>query len=211
MTTAVLSLGSNMGDSWGYLRDAVRGLGVAVQRVSSVYRTPPWGPVEQNDFLNIAVVVADPHCAAQGWLERCHGAERAANRERLVHWGPRTLDADVIAVWREPATADLDGETAEYDAVLGSDTVPIVSADPVLTLPHPRAFERGFVLVPWAEIHPAADLPGYGAVAKLLATMDVSDIVRVGPLRDASGSERAGVTGGSPAGVTKNLPDSGRR
>ncbi|MEO7127000.1 MAG: 2-amino-4-hydroxy-6-hydroxymethyldihydropteridine diphosphokinase [Nakamurella sp.] len=196
MTTAVLSLGSNMGDSSGYLRDAVRGLGAALRHVSSVYRTPPWGPVEQDDFLNIAVVVADPLCDAPGWLARCHELERAANRERLVHWGPRTLDADVVAVWQQPATERRGGETVEYDAVLGSDTSPVVSTDPVLTLPHPRSFERGFVLVPWAEIQPAADLPGHGAIATLIAALDVSDIVRVGALDGAAGSAREGVAEG---------------
>lgn len=167
MTAAVLSLGSNMGDSWDYLRSAVAGLGAAVRRVSSVYRTPPWGPVAQNDFLNIAVLVADPAADARTWLERCHAVERAANRERLVHWGPRTLDADVVAVWQGS------GE-------------PVVSDDPVLTLPHPRAAERAFVLVPWAEIQPGAELPGHGPISTLLAALDVSDIAKVGILGDTT-------------------------
>jgi 2-amino-4-hydroxy-6-hydroxymethyldihydropteridine diphosphokinase len=191
MTTAVLSIGSNMGDSLGFLRDAVRGLGDAVRRVSSVYRTPPWGPVAQDDFLNIAVVVSDGAVDATGWLERCHELERAAHRERLVRWGPRTLDADVVAVWRQDAGAvsngadrvDLDTSARPgYDAPFGSDTTPVLSADPVLTLPHPRAHERAFVLVPWHEIQPSAVLPGHGPVATLLAGLDVSDIVCIGEL-----------------------------
>lgn len=190
MTTAVLSIGSNMGDSLGFLRDAVRGLGGAVRRVSSVYRTPPWGPVAQDDFLNIAAVVSDGGVDAIGWLERCHELERAAHRERLIRWGPRTLDADVVAVWRQDAGTvpkgadhvDLDTTPSGYDAALGSDTTPVLSADPVLTLPHPRAHERAFVLVPWHEIQPSAVLPGHGPVATLLAGLDVSDIVCIGGL-----------------------------
>lgn len=174
MTAALLSLGSNMGDSLGQLRAAVDALGDAAVAVSSVYRTPPWGPVVQDDFLNIAVLVADPDTDAPGWLERCHAVERAAHRERLVRWGPRTLDADVIAVWR--------GGEYRGDRLVVAD--PVVSDDPMLTLPHPRAHERGFVLVPWAEIQPGAELAGHGPIATLIAALDVSDIVRVGSLRD---------------------------
>jgi len=181
MTAAVLSLGSNMGDPLGYLRAAVDSLGPAVRRVSSVYRTPPWGPVPQDDFLNIAVLVSDAAVDAPGWLQRCHELERAAHRERLVRWGPRTLDADVVAVWQR-ASGPGQGAESEYDAVLGADHEPVLSADPVLTLPHPRAHERAFVLVPWNEIQPDAMLPGHGRVAGLLAGMDTSEIVRVGEI-----------------------------
>jgi 2-amino-4-hydroxy-6-hydroxymethyldihydropteridine diphosphokinase len=80
-----------------------------------------------------------------------------------VRGGPRTLDADVITV-----------EVHRR---------PIVSADPELTLPHPRAAERAFVLVPWAEIDPTADLPGAGPIADLVAAMDVSGITRAGHVR----------------------------
>lgn len=202
MTTAVLSIGSNMGDSQGYLRAAVRGLGAAVRRVSSVYRTPPWGPVAQDDFLNICVIVADDRVDATGWLARCQELERAARRERLVRWGPRTLDADVVAVWQRGSDVDrsgvaLAGTDASDDGVAGLpasdddrefDTDPVVSADPELTLPHTRAHERGFVLVPWNEIQPAAVLPGHGPVATLLTGLDVTDIVRIGDLAaNASG------------------------
>ena len=158
MSRAVLSLGSNLGDPTAQLRAAVAGL-PSVVAVSSRYVTPPWGPVEQDDYLNVAVIVDDDDVDAAGWLRVCHLAEQAANRERLVRWGPRTLDADVIAVW-------VDGE-------------PVFSSDPELILPHPRAAERAFVLVPWAEIDSAADLPGAGPVADLLARLDVSQIRRV--------------------------------
>lgn len=184
MTTAVLSLGSNMGDSLGCLRAAVLGLGAAVRRVSSVYRTPPWGPVAQDDFLNIAVIVSDRATDAAGWLEHCHELERAAHRERLVRWGPRTLDADVVAVWRPRPAAGAGGGASRRrgDTAIMVDTDPVISDDATLTLPHPRAHERAFVLVPWNEIQPDAELPGHGAVAALLAGLDVSGIVRVGDL-----------------------------
>jgi 2-amino-4-hydroxy-6-hydroxymethyldihydropteridine diphosphokinase len=191
MTTAVLSLGSNLGDSLGYLRAAVHGLATDVRSVSPVYRTPPWGPVPQDDFLNIAVIVSNDAVDADGWLRRCQGLEAAAHRERPVRWGPRTLDADVVAVWQR-APGAFAGESAVHghDDVPGLDAEPVISSDPVLTLPHPRAHERAFVLVPWAEIQPDAILPGRGSVAELLAGLDTSGIARVGDL----GAEPGGGT-----------------
>ncbi len=163
MSRAVLSLGSNVGDRRAHLEKAVASLGKSVRAVSRIYRTPPWGPVQQDDFYNIAVIVEDATVDANGWLARCQELEQAAGRERLVHWGPRTLDADVV--------------TVEVHRK------PVVSDDPVLTLPHPRAAERAFVLVPWAEIDPTADLPGVGPIADLIAAMDLSGISRVGHVR----------------------------
>lgn len=156
MTRAVLSLGSNLGDRRRHLSEAVRALGPAVVAVSAVYETPPWGPVPQDDYYNLVVIASSPELDAYGWLERCHELERAAGRVRDIRWGPRTLDADVVVV----------------DAVQ--------SLDPDLVLPHPRAHERAFVLLPWAELEPAAVLPGYGPIADLLAGLDAADIVAVG-------------------------------
>ncbi len=156
----MLSLGSNIGDRTGHLQQAVRQLGPPVRAVSSIYRTPPWGGVEQDDFYNIVVLAEAAGVDARGWLGRCHELERAADRQRLQHWGPRTLDADVI-------TVRVRGQV-------------IISDDPDLTLPHPRAAERAFVLVPWAEVDPAAELPGAGPIADLLAGMDTTAITRVG-------------------------------
>lgn len=146
MTGVVYSIGSNQGDRLGYLQLAVDSLRPWLVAVSGVYETPPWGPVPQDDFLNAVVLAADPDATPRLWLERAHGAERAANRVRDVHWGPRTLDVDVIAV----------------DSVR--------SDDPVLTLPHPRATERAFVLVPWLDVQPDAQLAGE-PVAKLIAAL----------------------------------------
>lgn len=160
MTDAVLSIGSNIGDSRGYLAAAVEQLGDSVRAVSSIYRTPPWGGVEQDDFLNAVVLVDDdevddPH----EWLRRCQQLEQSADRTRTVRWGPRTLDADVVVV------GDL------------------LVDDELLILPHPRAHERAFVLLPWSEVDPAAELAGRGPIAELLQQLDLSGISRLGQLR----------------------------
>jgi 2-amino-4-hydroxy-6-hydroxymethyldihydropteridine diphosphokinase len=141
MSRAVLSIGSNLGDRLAHLRSVVTALRPVA--VSPVYETAPWGGVEQDDYLNAIVVVDDERVDAYGWLARAHQLEQAAGRTRELRWGPRTLDVDVI---------DVDGGT---------------NADPELTLPHPRAHERAFVLVPWADVVPDAVLPGYGRVADL--------------------------------------------
>jgi 2-amino-4-hydroxy-6-hydroxymethyldihydropteridine diphosphokinase len=111
-----------------------------------VYETAPVGGPEQPDYLN-AVVLAETSRPAAELLRRAHTIEVAAQRTREVHWGPRTLDVDIIAY--------------------GAET----SSDPVLTLPHPRAHERAFVLAPWLDADPGAVLPGRGRVAALLAAL----------------------------------------
>ena len=160
MSSAVLSLGSNVGDRKGRLQAAVTALGGAVRAVSSIYRTPPWGRVEQDDFYNIVVLVEDRAMDAAGWLGRCMALEEAAGRERLIRWGPRTLDADVI-------TVEVHGH-------------PVISDDPNLTLPHPRAAERAFVLMPWMELDQTAELPGAGRITDLLDAVDTAGITKVG-------------------------------
>ena len=161
MTRAVLSLGANLGDRAAALRTAVAALkddGVLVAR-STLYETPPWGPVEQPPYLNAVVVVRGDREAA-GWLARAHELEQAAGRSRDVRWGPRTLDVDVVTV-------------------TGDDGQPVLSDDPALTLPHPRAHERAFVLVPWASLDPTAVLPGRGRVSDLLAALPPEGVAAV--------------------------------
>jgi 2-amino-4-hydroxy-6-hydroxymethyldihydropteridine diphosphokinase len=136
MSSAVLSLGSNLGDRLGYLQLALYLLRPTVTAVSPVYETAPWGPVEQGDFLNIVVVVSDRRATAHDWLRRAQATEQAAERARAQRWGPRTLDVDIIAV---------DGVTCD---------------DPDLTVPHPHAAQRAFVLVPWLDVQPDAILAG---------------------------------------------------
>lgn len=134
---AVLALGSNLGESESTIERAVvdlREAGVRILRVSPLYRTAPvGGPEGQPDYVN-AVIEVSTELSPYELLKLCNAVEAAHHRERLVRWGPRTLDIDVI----------------DYDGV--------ISEDPVLTLPHPRAQERAFVLVPWAQMDPQARL-----------------------------------------------------
>ena len=154
MTSAVLSVGSNMGDRLAYLRSALDRMRPCVDAVSPVYETPPWGPVSQPDYLNAVILASDDTADPPVWLARAHAAEEAAGRVRDQRWGPRTLDVDVIAV-----------DDIELD-------------DPDLTLPHPRAAERAFVLVPWLAVDPEARLSG-GSVADLVAQLPPSEISAV--------------------------------
>lgn len=149
---AVLSLGSNLGNRLETLQGAVDALedtpGVRVKAVSPVYETEPWGVAadSQPSYFN-AVVVLKTTLPPSSLLERAHAVEEAFNRVRDERWGPRTLDVDIVTYAEE------------------------VSDDPVLTLPHPRAHERAFVLVPWHDVDPEAQLPGRGPVAQLLGTV----------------------------------------
>jgi 2-amino-4-hydroxy-6-hydroxymethyldihydropteridine diphosphokinase len=157
MTAVVLALGSNLGDRQDILQgavDAIVGLpGVRVTAVSPVYETAPVGGPAQPDYLN-AVVLADAARPARDLLDRLHEIEAAFDRVRLLRWGPRTLDIDVIAFGRER------------------------SDNPELTLPHPRAHERAFVLAPWHDADPNAELPGHGPVDELLAKADRAGLRR---------------------------------
>jgi 2-amino-4-hydroxy-6-hydroxymethyldihydropteridine diphosphokinase len=156
MTRAVLSLGANLGNRAGAIRAALTTLAAeGLVARSTLYETPPWGPVEQPPYLNAIAVVRGDRDAA-GWLALASELEQAAGRTREERWGPRTLDVDVITV-------------------SGDDGAPVLSDDPHLTLPHPRAHERAFVLVPWLTIDPTAQLPGRGPVADLLAALPPAD------------------------------------
>jgi 2-amino-4-hydroxy-6-hydroxymethyldihydropteridine diphosphokinase len=146
-----LSLGSNVGDRFAHLRSAVAGFGAAVRAASPVYETAAWGGVEQDDFLNAVLVVEDQGVDGWGWLRRGQELERAAGRVREVHWGPRTLDVDLVTV---------DGPDG-----------PVHSDHPDLLLPHPGTPERATVLRPWLDVDPEAVLPGHGPVADLLAAL----------------------------------------
>lgn len=152
------SLGSNQGDRLGYLQAAVDALratpGLTVTAVSSVYETAPVGPVaDQPDFLNI-IVVAESTLASMVMLERAHAIEDAFGRVRTITGGPRTIDVDLIAVGNRVITGDQ------------------------LTLPHPRAHERAFVLLPWFEVAPEAELVGHGPIADLLAGLGAAGVRR---------------------------------
>lgn len=158
MSRVVLSIGSNLGDRRALLQAAVDGLGEAVRAVSPVYETDPWGGVEQGPFLN-AVVIAENHAVgAHDWLNRAHALESANHRIRVQKWGPRSLDVDLIKV------TGPDGE--------------VTCADEDLTLPHPFAHRRAFVLVPWLAVDPEAELTADGRrrpVAHWVADLDQAE------------------------------------
>ncbi|QKW61975.1 2-amino-4-hydroxy-6-hydroxymethyldihydropteridine diphosphokinase [Streptomyces sp. NA03103] len=149
---AVIALGANLGNRLETLQGAIDALedtpGVRVKGVSPVYETDPWGvaPDSQPSYFN-AVVILKTTLPPSSLLERAHAVEEAFHRVRDERWGPRTLDVDIVAY-------------AE-----------VVSDDPQLTLPHPRAHERAFVLAPWLDVDPGAALPGRGSVADLLAAV----------------------------------------
>ena len=150
---AVLGLGSNLGDRHALLQGAVDALSAAGQvvAVSPVYETDPVGGPEQSDFLN-AVVVVETDLTAHALLDLAHAVEARFGRVREQRWGPRTLDVDLLTISDE-AVDDVD-----------------------LVLPHPRAAERAFVLVPWSAVDSDAALPDGRRAADLLAEMDVTGV-----------------------------------
>ncbi len=152
----VIALGSNLGDSSTILGEAIEELGdfIGNSKISSYYRTIPVGGPPQCDYLN-AVVVGVTEIGPETLLSKVQEIELAHGRVRSEHWGPRTLDIDLI---------DYDGSTIESDR---------------LTLPHPRAHVRAFVLAPWFEVDPEAVLPGHGSIAVLLKKLGVLGVRRV--------------------------------
>ena len=158
MTQVVLSIGSNLGDRLARLQSVVDGLDGTLRAMSPVYETDPWGGVEQGPFLNAVVIADDPLLDGNGWLCRAQDLERAANRVRDERWGPRTLDVDLVTCH--------DGDRE------------VISRNSELTLPHPLAHLRAFVLVPWLAVDPDATLTVDGEprpVDELLAELDPAD------------------------------------
>ena len=145
----VISLGSNLGERLNTLQGALNSLAdtpeVWVTGVSPVYETVPVdAPEGSKDFLN-AVVLADTTLSARTLLDRAHAIEDAYGRERTGEYAaPRTLDVDLVQVGDRRSSGD------------------------ELTLPHPKASERAFVLAPWHDLEPEAELLDAGPVAKLL-------------------------------------------
>ena len=145
---AVIALGANLGDPQENIDLAVALLREAtdIQSLSSMYRTRPVGGPEQPDYIN-AVALAESDLPAADFLSMLHGIETALGRQRNEHWGPRTIDLDLI----------------QYGSIL--------SYSEELTLPHPRAHERRFVLEPWHEIDPDAILLTHGRIDALLRAL----------------------------------------
>jgi 2-amino-4-hydroxy-6-hydroxymethyldihydropteridine diphosphokinase len=158
VTLAYVALGSNLGNPRQQLLDAMEALanlpGTRLLQRSRLYRTPPWGMLEQPPFINAAVEL-DTALSPHALLDAMLAIEQRAGRVRAERNGPRTLDLDLLHV---------DG---------------VQLADPQLTLPHPRMAERAFVLLPLHDIAPTLRLPGQATVAELLARLDLTGCERV--------------------------------
>ncbi len=154
MSIAYLSVGSNMGDRGANLRFALKSLaerdGIQPLRGSAIYETSPWGPVAQENFLN-ACIELETSLSPDELLSVCQDIEHAAARSREIHWGPRTLDIDILL----------------YDD--------ITIETPRLTIPHPRMKERMFVLVPLMELEEA--VPVLGSLSDLLEALPPQGLI----------------------------------
>ena len=145
---AVIALGANLGNPQENIDLALALLKEATEitAISSMYVTKPVGGPVQPDYIN-AVALAESELPAADFLSMLHGIETALGRERIEHWGPRTIDLDLI----------------QYGSIL--------SYSDELLLPHPRAHERRFVIEPWHEIDPDGILLTHGRIDALLRTL----------------------------------------
>ena len=161
-TRAWLGLGGNLGDVQAAMAAALQQVNdsadAKIVRVSSIYRTPPWGKTDQPWFLNCCAEV-ETSLSPEALLNLCQQVEHAGKRERVERWGPRTIDVDIIAI-----------EGVEQ-------------LEQRLTLPHPRARERAFVLLPLAEIAPDVELNG-DTVSNHLRSIDAGEIELQTPAGD---------------------------
>jgi 2-amino-4-hydroxy-6-hydroxymethyldihydropteridine diphosphokinase len=155
MTKAALSIGSNLGNRFNYLQAAVTALAehpsIFGLVSSSIYETKPIGGPEQDDFFN-AVLVLETNLTALELLDLVQNIELAAQRKREIKWGPRTLDIDILT--------------------FGTDQI----STEKLNVPHPQLSSRAFVLVPWFEIDPTAEVSGLGKLVDLVDAVSKTDV-----------------------------------
>jgi 2-amino-4-hydroxy-6-hydroxymethyldihydropteridine diphosphokinase len=144
----VIALGSNLGEREENIESAVMELNkiITITHLSTFYETKPVGGPDQPDYLN-AVLIGESDLVPEELLAQALEIENGLGRVRDIRFGPRTIDIDLIIA----------GE--------------VISNTPKLQLPHPRAHERAFVLEPWLEIEPDAQIPGRGSVASLFALL----------------------------------------
>lgn len=156
MNVAYLSIGSNIEDRFHHLQEATRALhtyeGVEVLAVSSVYETAPVGYTDQADFLNLVVKI-ETDLSARDLLEVCQKTEQELGRERIIRWGPRTADLDIL--------------------LYNNDNIAVEK----LTVPHPRMHERTFVLIPLLEIEPSIAHPVTGRLFSEEAAVQDSGVM----------------------------------
>lgn len=155
---AVLSIGSNQGDALGFLGYCRIRMGqhpeISLTNYSEIWLTPPWGGVEQAWFYNQCLAISTTLEPLE-LLDFCQQIEQECHRERKVHWGPRTLDVDIV--WMQ----DVELTTSR------------------LTIPHPYAAQRAFVLVPWLQVDPNAKLNGVSCTELVRAVkQDVQQMQR---------------------------------
>lgn len=157
MNEYIISLGSNKGESVTILLRAIETLnrrGVSIKKRSSLYRTKPWGKIDQADFIN-AVISANWEGTPEALLQVVQDIERQFHRERSVHWGPRTLDLDLIY----------------------SESVSCLSD--ILKIPHPYFWQRLFVLVPLEEIWPNFTYQGMRIHEQILKLGGYDDVQKI--------------------------------
>ena len=172
MSVAAVGIGSNLGDRFANLVAAAVGLGAEslLAGVSSVYETAPVGGPEQGPFLN-AVVIIETARPAAALLQSMLTIERARDRKRLVRWGPRSLDLDLL--------------------IFGTETID----RPGLTVPHPRLLERRFVVEPLLEVWPEVALPDGTLIAAVRVEGD--DPLGVTPFPSVYSPHEGGGSGAS--------------
>jgi 2-amino-4-hydroxy-6-hydroxymethyldihydropteridine diphosphokinase len=158
MEKAYIGLGSNLEDPIAQIEQAILSLSqipnTVLQMKSSLYRTLPWGKTDQPEFVN-AVVKIETCCSPHTLLEYLQIIEKNQKKKKIEKWGPRTIDCDLILYGNE---------------IIESAT---------LTVPHPRMFTRGFVMVPLAEISPMLIFPKGKSIADLLVQCDCAGIEKI--------------------------------
>ena len=156
MTNVFLGIGGNLGDRRATMRRAVAEIRAVVDdvRVSSLYETAAWGVTDQPSFLN-AVVRGSTELSPLELLDAMQSIENQLGRVRTQHWGPRTMDIDIL--------------------LYGSDVIDV----PRLKVPHPYMAQRGFVLRPLADLAAGLTLPDGSLVGELLTTIDQSDLRQI--------------------------------
>ncbi len=162
MSLAYIGLGSNLDQPLAQVREAINELqqtdGLKLVAVSPLYASSPMGPQDQPDYIN-AVAAVETSLSPHDLLKKLQNLEQQHGRQRLRHWGERTLDLDILLYGQQ------------------------ILDDAELTLPHPGVAERNFVVYPLADIAPDIEIPGQGPIAQLIARVPRGDLTQVETVR----------------------------